>query len=201
MTTILLLLISVPNAQPDIQPDEFQRWVEETFDPPAETKEPAAPSVPSVPSYSASQMEVVRLTNQFRASRGLKPLLVSPVLMNSAQKVVNYHASTGRFGHSNRSSRPNASENIAWNSSRSTSQLVTQWINSSGHRSNMLGSWTYIGTGVSYSSSRILGAQHFSNNPTPSGSAITLQGRSTRNRSTVSKSRSGPLRRLLSRRR
>ncbi len=109
---------------------------------------------------SSFEKEVIRLTNQERTKKGLKPLTedwqLSRVARYKSQdmKNNNYFSHTSpvygspfdmmkSFGISYRS----AAENIA-KGQRTPSEVVNAWMNSSGHRANILNSsYTKIGVG------------------------------------------------------
>lgn len=115
---------------------------------------------PSAGAVSGFQEEVVRLVNQERAKYGLKPLTHRADVKNVAQKKAidminsNYFSHTSpnygspfdmltTFGISYRS----AGENIA-KGQRSPSEVMNSWMNSSGHRANILnGNYDSIGVG------------------------------------------------------
>ena len=106
------------------------------------------------------ESEVIRLVNDIRASNGLKPLTanweLSRVARYKSQDMVNnrYFSHTGptygspyqmmrNFGISFRT----AGENIAYGYS-TPQAVVNAWMNSSGHRANILNSsYTQIGVG------------------------------------------------------
>jgi len=116
---------------------------------------------------SAIERAIFDLVNAERTSRGLAPLTLNTMLISAAQ----HHATNmayfskmqhtiaeadlpglvdrlRHYGYTYRS----AGENIAWNYSGATS-VMNAWMNSSGHRANILStSFTEIGIGVRYNS-------------------------------------------------
>ena len=98
-------------------------------------------------------------TNQFRKSKGKTELIIRDDLNNIAQKhSADMAAGRVGFGHAGFDKRnsmakeiiqplKNFAENVAFGAS-SGKEVVAMWKNSSGHRKNMLGSFTYIGIGV-----------------------------------------------------
>jgi len=98
-------------------------------------------------------------TNQFRKSKGKTELIIRDDLNNIAQKhSADMAAGRVAFGHAGFDKRNamakktiqplyNFAENVAFGAS-SGKEVVTMWKNSSGHRKNMLGSFTYIGIGI-----------------------------------------------------
>ncbi len=119
-----------------------------------------APSVdsPSVDSQHAFIQEVVDLVNAERAKEGLSPLTIDTKVQAAAQ--VRAQECEQSFSHT----RPNGSsfatalkeqnvsyrsagENIAWGQ-RSPEQVMNAWMNSSGHRANIMNAnFTTIGVG------------------------------------------------------
>jgi uncharacterized protein YkwD len=76
---------------------------------------------------------LIELTNAERTERGLPPLEVDPELMKSARKHCTWMVRSGSFRHTSAA----VAENIAMGQ-RSASAAVRSWMNSSGHRANML---------------------------------------------------------------
>ncbi|MGG1699201.1 CAP domain-containing protein [Bacillus zhangzhouensis] len=111
-------------------------------------------------SLNAFEKEVVELTNKERAKQGLKALSVDSKLSKSARaksqdmKDKNYFSHTSptygspfdqmkKFGITYKT----AGENIA-QGQRSPQEVVTAWMNSEGHRANILNkNYTHIGVG------------------------------------------------------
>ena len=104
--------------------------------------------------------DVLKYTNQFRKSKGLKALEMRDDLNAIARKHSENMAS-GRcsFGHSGydlrvskvkKTIKPcdgNIAENVAYGASNGK-EAIDIWKNSSGHRKNMLGDYKYIGIGT-----------------------------------------------------
>jgi uncharacterized protein YkwD len=92
---------------------------------------------------SPYEREVIRLTNLQRTSRGLRPLDVVPALMSDARAWSGVQASRGRMFHS----KMGHGENVAYGQ-RTPQEVMTAWMNSPGHRRNILNSrYTQIGVG------------------------------------------------------
>lgn len=127
----------------------------------------------NIPNYDATKSienQVIQLTNQQRAKYGLKPLIADWELSRVARyKSVdmrdrNYFSHTSptygspfdmmkNFGISYRS----AGENIAAGQ-RTPQEVVTAWMNSEGHRKNILSAgYTHIGVGYAQGGSK----QHY----------------------------------------
>ncbi len=136
-----------------------------------------APSAAPAPasSFSAFQNEVVGLVNAERAKNGLSALTADADLMKTATLKSQDMAKNNYFDHTSPtygspfdlmtkygvSSRA-AGENIAMGQT-SPSQVMNAWMNSSGHRANILSaSYTQIGVGVAQNSAgTYYWTQHF----------------------------------------
>ncbi|KQB86155.1 CAP domain-containing protein [Corynebacterium lowii] len=92
--------------------------------------------------------DVVRLTNEYRATNGLSAVECDESMTRDSQKWADHMRKTGEFEHYNGG---NFSENIDWRGGKATpNQVVNDWIESPGHRANMLDSdVSIIGVGWS----------------------------------------------------
>ena len=111
-------------------------------------------------SISADEKEVLDLINKQRADNGLKALQIDYEVQRVAKIKAQDMVSNNYFAHESPTygtpfnmlknfgiSYKTAGENIAGNSSNSGA--VTAWMNSAGHRANILnGNYTYTGIGV-----------------------------------------------------
>ncbi len=79
------------------------------------------------------EMNIIKYTNAERAKHGLPPLAVDQKLMASARKHASWMARSRNLTHTSRS----VGENIAMGQSHS-SGAVRSWMNSPGHRGNIL---------------------------------------------------------------
>lgn len=127
---------------------------------PAPTPTPPETSTPSVSGLSAIEMEVVRLVNIERQKEGLKPFTASSELSNVARKKSEDMARNNYFSHTSPTygspfdmmksfgiKYNTAGENIA-KGQLSAQSVVTGWMNSSGHRANIMNpSFNTIGVG------------------------------------------------------
>jgi uncharacterized protein YkwD len=127
-----------------------------------EEKPPVAPVTPvkaEVFDLSPEEREVVDLTNRERAARGLPALRADPRLFAAARMYTAVMARFNRMGHSVDGSGVGGRVNSAgygWSSvaenvaagQMSPSEAVNSWMNSSGHRANLLGRHSDIGIGV-----------------------------------------------------
>ncbi len=104
--------------------------------------------------------EILVLVNRERQKNGFPPVAGDPVLSAIAQGHAEDMARRGYFSHTNPEGKDlferlagaqvcyrRAAENIAWGYSSPTS-LVRGWMNSSGHRKNILGDFTKVGIGT-----------------------------------------------------
>lgn len=133
--------------------------------PPVENPAPSVPvekPVEGTPdtSISAIEQEVLNLTNAERQKAGLQPLQADSKLMNSARQKSTDMAKNNYFSHTsptygspfdqmkaNGVSYRSAAENIAMGQ-RSAEEVVKGWMNSPGHRQNILTpDFTHIGIG------------------------------------------------------
>jgi len=105
------------------------------------------------------RIQVLELTNQFRAQNGLSPLKWNQNLADVGQIHTDDMAARNYFSHNTPEGLTpfdrmknygiryrSAAENIAYGQ-RSPQEVVNAWINSSGHRANMLGNYEYLGVG------------------------------------------------------
>jgi uncharacterized protein YkwD len=112
----------------------------------------------ATPSANQLTNDVLKYTNEYRRSKGLKELIMKDDLNSLARKHSEDMAS-GRlsFGHSGYDQRvakvkkvygtTMVAENVAYGA-RDAKEVFTLWKNSSGHRKNMLGNYKYIGIGT-----------------------------------------------------
>lgn len=142
------------------------------------TSTPASKPTTNVPTngdYSAFQKKVVELVNVERSKNGLKPLTMSTELSKVATLKSQDMAKLNYFDHNSPTygspfdmmkkygiSYRTAGENIAMGQS-TPEQVMQGWMNSSGHRANILkASFTQIGVGIAKNSSgRLYWTQQF----------------------------------------
>lgn len=132
-------------------------------DEPAQPDEPSVPDTPSQPSAGAAssyEQAVVTLVNAERAKYGLAALTLDETLCSYARVKSQDMHDNGYFSHESPTygspfemmqsfgiSYRSAGENIAMGYS-SPKAVVTAWMNSAGHRANILSaSYTSIGVG------------------------------------------------------
>ena len=115
--------------------------------------------------FSSYQQEVLRLVNVERTKRGLKPLTLNTKLSNVATLKSQDMINKNYFSHTSPTygspfdmmkqfgiSYTAAAENIA-KGQKTPAQVVNAWMNSSGHRANILNAnYTELGVGVAKSS-------------------------------------------------
>jgi uncharacterized protein YkwD len=113
---------------------------------------PVAASTPpqAVGGSNGYELAVLEEVNRFRAQNGLPPVRLNQTLNQAAQKHSDYQAANRRMSHdgaggSQVSDRVSAAgyrwrsvnENVAWNQ-QTPQEVVQAWINSPGHRANLL---------------------------------------------------------------
>ena len=118
--------------------------------------------------------EVLSLVNQERAKMGLSPLSIDATLQKSAMAKSKDMALNNYFDHNSPTygtpfqmmkqfgiTYRAAAENIA-KGQTSAAQVMNSWMNSSGHRANILGNYTHIGIGIyKNANGQILWTQQF----------------------------------------
>jgi uncharacterized protein YkwD len=123
---------------------------------------------------NATEPSLVTRINEVRANHGLSALRVSDLLTHAAQRHSTNMAWKGYFKHDFKKNGNwysfgtwirwywpgpgytawTAGENLAWGSpDLSARKTVTMWMNSPGHRANLLGAWTRVGVGIVHISS------------------------------------------------
>lgn len=119
------------------------------------------PSTGGSSAAGAEVQEVLRLVNEQRAQNGLAALTLSDKLCELATLKAEDMVANGYFDHTSPTygspfemmrqfgvTFSSAAENIAYGQ-RTPEQVMTAWMNSSGHRANILGqSYTEIGIGI-----------------------------------------------------
>ena len=112
---------------------------------------PARPAPPPAVVVGSTQQALI---NQDRVANGLGPLTWSSCLYSVARSNASRMAAAGAISHANGPSVDltcglghQAGENVGWWSGGiNDSQLNTMFMNSSGHRANILGPYHYVGT-------------------------------------------------------
>lgn len=130
----------------------LQAKVAELVPPPVPQRSASAgasnPTAPAGFDYDGA-LEIVRLTNEQRAAAGLPPLTIDEGLMEIARKRAT--EVVGDWGHQGLWDDCGAcAENIIQGPGQATmGRLVTRWMESDGHRANILGpGLTRMGVGV-----------------------------------------------------
>jgi uncharacterized protein YkwD len=119
---------------------------------------------PVTRSRYTDQRTAATLINNTRASHGLRSLTLNATLVQKAQNWAQYLARLGRLKHSDLSSGVPSNwralaENVGY--AGSIRSVHTLFIGSSGHRANILGNYTHLGTGVEWSGDRVYVVQVF----------------------------------------
>ncbi|HVS48300.1 MAG TPA: CAP domain-containing protein [Candidatus Dormibacteraeota bacterium] len=118
--------------------------------PPAPPARPAPPPPPAIVIGSTQQA----LINQDRAANGLGPLTWNGCLLNVARSNASRMAAQGAISHANGPQTDlacglghQAGENVGyWSAGVNDGQLNTMFMNSAGHRANILGPYRYVAT-------------------------------------------------------
>lgn len=101
--------------------------------------------------------QLFSLHNQERVAKGRSPLILDPFLVQYAQQWARQMAQESKLYHSKLTFMQSGKyytggENIAWNQ-RTTTEVVKAWMNSTGHRDNILNrKFTKVGFGIAYNS-------------------------------------------------
>ena len=121
---------------------------------PATSPVPVPSHPPNGPQPVSSGASQVDLTNQARAARGLQPLTSNPCLVAVATAHANEMANAGRIFHGDgvqqdmscRLGSRQTGENVGETSGGADDRRIFDaFMNSSGHRANILGGYRYIG--------------------------------------------------------
>ncbi|MCE9606342.1 MAG: CAP domain-containing protein [Planctomycetia bacterium] len=107
---------------------------------PAKEAPAATPVEKDVFELTSTESTVLEMTNNERVRRGMKPLVIDPSLVESARQHANWMAASHRMQHT---TKP-VGENIAMGQ-RTCTEVLNVWMNSSGHRANILGGWNRVG--------------------------------------------------------
>jgi uncharacterized protein YkwD len=94
----------------------------------------------SAPALHPVEQNIIHYTNIERSRHGLPPLKLDTSLLQSAR----HHAAWMASAHSLQHTSAMVAENIAMGQS-SSQQAVRDWMNSPGHRANILGRYTRVG--------------------------------------------------------
>jgi uncharacterized protein YkwD len=120
------------------------------------------PVPPPAPQPDATASRLLDEHNRLRATKNLQPLTLSPKLVAAAQAHADFMARRGRMAHEGIGdgspwdriaatgySMRAAAENVAWNQA-DVAAVMTAWMNSYGHRANILGGYAEFGGAVAY---------------------------------------------------
>ena len=158
-----------PDETPD-KPSETPDTPSEKPDKPSETPDDSADNGNT--SASSYAKAVLNLVNKYRKQNGLASVKLDSVLSGAAstraKEIVNFFSHTRPNGSScftvlseNGISYNGAGENIAYGQS-SPDEVMTAWMNSAGHRANILNaSFTRLGVGVYESGGTLYWTQLF----------------------------------------
>ena len=113
---------------------KVEKKAEKKSDAKTDSKEPAEATLDKDGLYQIEK-NIVEFTNRERARHGLKPLEIDKSLVESARGQAIWMTKTSRLQHT----RKPVGENIAMGY-RSTQDVMRGWMNSKGHRANILNS-------------------------------------------------------------
>jgi uncharacterized protein YkwD len=109
------------------------------------------------PGYSAIEIEVMKLLNEYRTSKGLKVLIVNDYISKQAKDHTNYMISKDKLSHDNFNVRSSNivkelkatgnGENVAFGQTTAKA-VVDDWINSPDHKKNIEGNFTHFGISI-----------------------------------------------------
>jgi len=152
MKKLLFLCLFLLSCTPSTPTYPEVDWLSKS-PPPAQTQ-PKSPQTQSLPAHV---QELLTLHNYQRGLKGRPPLTVKQDLLTYAQEHANKMAKNNSLKHSNISviikfGYNTAGENIAWNQDN-PEEVTRDWMNSSGHRANILNrNFLYVGFGLSENS-------------------------------------------------
>ncbi|MEY2568760.1 MAG: hypothetical protein QOE35_3289 [Actinomycetota bacterium] len=124
---------------------------------------------PASAASPSDEQGFVNKINQERMSRNLRPLIFDMKIRDVARAWTDKMASTGNFVHNPDYSKQipagwsGAAENIAWGSgTNATVDVLHQgFMNSTGHRDNILGDYTRVGVGVTVTGGKMWVTEDF----------------------------------------
>lgn len=118
-------------------------------------------AVDAAPRYAGQEQRFVELMNGERTSRGLDPLVAAPAVADVARRWSQTMAGDGKLRHNQQVGKQLTvrwtgwGENVGWASNRGggdlpavTRRLHRGFMNSDGHRANILGAFNQVGVGV-----------------------------------------------------
>jgi len=125
-------------------------------------KPPLPPPAPAPAPLISVAQQLLIAHNQQRANAGLAPLTINPKLQLAAQQHSDYQAKVKQMAHEGIGDGTpftrmqadgyqfsSAGENIAWNQ-QTVAAVMTAWMNSAGHKANILGPYKEVGLAVAY---------------------------------------------------
>ncbi len=124
--------------------------------------------MPAIPDITVVEQQIIELTNEFRSTHKRGSITTNPVLDKAAERYAEFLAKSGKFAHDADGKKPadrvkiagyrfcQVAENLAsaldsrgFESKALALQMVEGWINSPGHRKNLLAPHVNeIGVGV-----------------------------------------------------
>ncbi|WP_413998270.1 CAP domain-containing protein [Flavobacterium sp. W1B] len=136
---LLVVICTLNSCSPEVTMDTANLHVVENYD------------------YNTTELEAMDLINDYRVSVGLNPLeKINHVSYKSDEhnnymitnKVVNHNDFLARSGNIMKLlGAKNVAENIAYNYN-TPQKALEAWLNSPGHKENILGNFTHFGIGI-----------------------------------------------------
>lgn len=150
---LALFLILIIGCSPDENTFKYNPVDWNSTAPPIPPKIETPPPKSEFPPFVE---KLLLLHNEQRELKGRVGFVLDPYLIKYAQNHAEWMAQKNRMKHSDISvligTYSTAGENIAWNQS-DEKEVVVAWMNSSGHRANILNrSFTKVGFGLAYNS-------------------------------------------------
>jgi uncharacterized protein YkwD len=175
MIAFFALLVFLGTPRPRKWYQRQARNAPRSRSPPPRTKGKSAASVRPALIGSNDERRSLALLNAFRKENGKPPLKASQLLLGIARQH-SQAMSDGKvpFGHSGFDKRAKkvphvlgVAENVVYSMGHpdAVKNLMQGWINSPGHRANMLGDYTAVGIGLMHRGSTWYGTQFFAKMP------------------------------------
>jgi uncharacterized protein YkwD len=121
-------------------------------------------------SYSLSELETLKLINDYRVSVGLNPLEKTSHISFKSEEHNDYMITNNVFNHNDFNARSesimqvlgakNVGENIAYNF-KTPQGVLSGWLNSPGHKANIEGNFTHFG--ISIKTDPATGSKYYTN--------------------------------------
>jgi uncharacterized protein YkwD len=117
----------------------------------------ASENVNAITGYTAIEIEVMKLINEYRTSKGLKVLIINDFISKQAKDHTSYMISKNQLSHDNFNVRATNiknelkatgnAENVAVGQATAKA-VVDDWLNSPDHKKNIEGNYTHFGISI-----------------------------------------------------